>query len=90
VFEKMLTYANHLGPYSDEIRPTGEQHGNSHRRSPHLALIDAALTLDKALDDRWLGPGDRDGGGTVSSGAEIGRDRQQVLDRLDGDGSPHS
>jgi hypothetical protein len=54
VFEKMLTYANHLGPYSDEIRPTGEQHGNSHRRSPHLALIDAALTLDKALDERWL------------------------------------
>jgi GH15 family glucan-1,4-alpha-glucosidase len=27
-FEKMLTYANHLGLYSEEIAVTGEQIGN--------------------------------------------------------------
>jgi GH15 family glucan-1,4-alpha-glucosidase len=27
-FEKMLTYANHLGLYSEEIGPTGKQLGN--------------------------------------------------------------
>ena len=33
-FEKMLTYANHLGLYAEEIGRTGEQFGNSRRRSP--------------------------------------------------------
>ena len=33
-FEKMLTYANHLGLYSEEIAVTGEQIGNFPRRSP--------------------------------------------------------
>lgn len=33
-FEKMLTYANHLGLYAEEIGPTGEQLGNFPRRSP--------------------------------------------------------
>jgi GH15 family glucan-1,4-alpha-glucosidase len=28
VFEKMFTYANHLGPYAEEIGLTGEQLGN--------------------------------------------------------------
>ena len=28
VFEKMLTYANHLGLYAEEIAPTGEQLGS--------------------------------------------------------------
>jgi pentatricopeptide repeat protein len=32
-FEKMLTYANHVGPYSEEIGPTGEQLGNLPRLS---------------------------------------------------------
>ncbi len=27
-FEKMLTYANHVGLYSEEIGPAGEQLGN--------------------------------------------------------------
>jgi pentatricopeptide repeat protein len=49
-FEKMLTYANHLGLFSEEIALTGEQIGNFPQAFTHLALIDAALTLDRALD----------------------------------------
>ncbi|MFD8389538.1 glycoside hydrolase family 15 protein [Streptomyces sp. NPDC059680] len=52
VFEKMMGYANHLGLYSEEIDPTGRQLGNFPQAFTHLALIDAALTLDKALDER--------------------------------------
>ena len=51
-FEKMLTYANHLGLYSEEIGLTGEQIGNFPQAFTHLALIDAAVTLDAALDGR--------------------------------------
>jgi GH15 family glucan-1,4-alpha-glucosidase len=49
-FEKMLTYANHVGLFSEEIALTGEQIGNFPQAFTHLALIDAALTLDEALD----------------------------------------
>ncbi len=49
-FEKMLTYANHLGLYSEEIAPSGEQLGNFPQAFTHLALIDAAITLDRQLD----------------------------------------
>ncbi len=48
-FEKMLTYANHLGLYSEEIGPTGEQLGNFPQAFTHLALISAATNLDRAL-----------------------------------------
>jgi len=51
-FEKMLTYANHLGLYSEEIALTGEQIGNFPQAFTHLALIDAALTLNGQLDRR--------------------------------------
>jgi GH15 family glucan-1,4-alpha-glucosidase len=51
-FEKMLTYANHAGLYSEEIALTGEQIGNFPQAFTHLALIDAAVTLDAALDRR--------------------------------------
>lgn len=50
VFEKMLTYGNHLGLYSEEIGLTGEQIGNFPQAFTHLALIDAAITLDRQLD----------------------------------------
>ncbi|MHB9858939.1 glycoside hydrolase family 15 protein [Streptomyces sp. YIM S03343] len=50
VFEKMMGYANHLGLYSEEIGLTGRQLGNFPQAFTHLALIDAAITLDKALD----------------------------------------
>jgi len=49
-FEKMLTYANHVGLFSEEIALTGEQVGNFPQAFTHLALIDAAITLDEALD----------------------------------------
>ncbi|MFD7875619.1 glycoside hydrolase family 15 protein [Streptomyces sp. NPDC059766] len=51
-FEKMMGYANHLGLYSEEIDPTGRQLGNFPQAFTHLALIDSALTLDAALDER--------------------------------------
>ena len=49
-FEKMLTYANHLGLYSEEIGLTGEQIGNFPQAFTHLSLIDAAISLDRQLD----------------------------------------
>jgi GH15 family glucan-1,4-alpha-glucosidase len=48
-FEKMLTYANHLGLYAEQISRTGEQQGNFPQAFTHLALISAAFNLDRAL-----------------------------------------
>jgi GH15 family glucan-1,4-alpha-glucosidase len=49
-FEKMLTYANHLGLFAEEIGLTGEQLGNFPQAFTHLALINAAITLNDRLD----------------------------------------
>ena len=48
-FEKMLTYANHLGLYSEEIGPTGEALGNFPQAFTHLSLISAAFNLYRQL-----------------------------------------
>ena len=49
-FEKMLTYANHVGLYAEEIGFSGEQLGNFPQAFTHLALINAAMNLDYQLD----------------------------------------
>ncbi|MFE4335550.1 glycoside hydrolase family 15 protein [Streptomyces sp. NPDC056831] len=49
-FEKMQTYANHVGLFSEEVGPSGEQLGNFPQAFTHLSLIMAAVTLDEALD----------------------------------------
>jgi GH15 family glucan-1,4-alpha-glucosidase len=52
IFEKMLTYAKHLGLYSEEVGLTGELLGNFPQGFTHLALISAAYNLNLALDRR--------------------------------------
>jgi len=52
IFEKMLTYANHLGLYAEQIGASGEALGNFPQAFTHLALISAAVNLDRALDRR--------------------------------------
>jgi GH15 family glucan-1,4-alpha-glucosidase len=49
IFEKMLTYANHLGLYAEQIGPAGEALGNFPQAFTHLGLISAAFNLDRAL-----------------------------------------
>jgi GH15 family glucan-1,4-alpha-glucosidase len=48
-FEKMQTYANHLGLYAEEIGPSGELLGNFPQAFTHLSLISAAFNLDRQL-----------------------------------------
>jgi GH15 family glucan-1,4-alpha-glucosidase len=48
-FEKMLTYANHLGLYAEQIGLTGEALGNFPQAFTHLALISAGHFLDRQL-----------------------------------------
>jgi GH15 family glucan-1,4-alpha-glucosidase len=52
VFEKMLTFANHVGLFAEEIGPAGEALGNFPQAFTHLALISAAANLDRALSGR--------------------------------------
>ncbi|TMK69931.1 MAG: glycoside hydrolase family 15 protein [Actinobacteria bacterium] len=49
IFEKMLTYANHLGLYAEQIGLTGEQLGNFPQAFTHLALISSAVYLNQQL-----------------------------------------
>ena len=60
MFEQMLGYANHLGLYSEEIGKRGEHLGNFPQAFTHLALISAAINLDKALTHRVPGQSNMD------------------------------
>jgi GH15 family glucan-1,4-alpha-glucosidase len=51
LFEKLVTHANHLGLYSEELAPQGRQLGNFPQALTHLALISAATYLDRALSN---------------------------------------
>jgi len=52
IFEKMLTYANHLGLYAEEIGPNGEALGNFPQAFTHMSIISAAFNLDRRLNQR--------------------------------------
>lgn len=49
IFERMLGFANHLGLYAEQTGSKGEALGNFPQAFTHLALISAALNLDKTL-----------------------------------------
>jgi len=49
LFERMISYANHLGLYSEQLGASGEHLGNFPQALTHLALISAASYLDRAL-----------------------------------------
>lgn len=50
MFESMLGYSNHLGLFAEETSMNGEALGNFPQAFTHLALINAAFNLDRALD----------------------------------------
>ncbi|TXS40999.1 glycoside hydrolase family 15 protein [Streptomyces sp. uw30] len=56
-FDKMLTYANHVGLFAEEIGPSGEQLGNFPQAFTHLALVTAAMALDEELGRQGVEPG---------------------------------
>lgn len=49
IFEKMLSFANHLGLYAEQTGQGGEALGNFPQAFTHLSLISAAFNLDRAL-----------------------------------------
>jgi GH15 family glucan-1,4-alpha-glucosidase len=48
-FDKLLCHSNHLGLFSEQIARDGHQLGNFPQALTHLALISAALCLDRRL-----------------------------------------
>ncbi|MER0237373.1 glycoside hydrolase family 15 protein [Fulvimarina sp. MAC8] len=50
LFEKLHTYANHLGLYSEELSSAGDHLGNFPQALTHLSLISAAIWLDRSLN----------------------------------------
>ncbi|HEY3570368.1 MAG TPA: glycoside hydrolase family 15 protein [Thermoanaerobaculia bacterium] len=56
-FERMLGYANHLGLYAEQTGLRGEALGNFPQAFTHLAVISAAVNLDRALGSEKTDPG---------------------------------
>jgi GH15 family glucan-1,4-alpha-glucosidase len=46
-FDNILSYANHLGMFSEEVAISGEQMGNSPQAFSHLACVSAAINLGR-------------------------------------------
>jgi GH15 family glucan-1,4-alpha-glucosidase len=57
LFERMLGYASPLGLFAEETGPTGDMLGNFPQAFTHLALINSAFILDRALDHGTTGNG---------------------------------
>lgn len=51
-FEKLHSYANHLGLYSEQLGPQGEHLGNFPQAFTHLSLISAAFDLNRRLKEK--------------------------------------
>jgi GH15 family glucan-1,4-alpha-glucosidase len=52
LFERVLGYSNHLGLYSEQTGPQGEALGNFPQAFTHLAMISAAVNLDRILGEQ--------------------------------------
>jgi GH15 family glucan-1,4-alpha-glucosidase len=52
LFEKMLSYGNQLGLFSEQLGPDGSFLGNVPQAFTHLALISAAFDLNRRLDEQ--------------------------------------
>jgi hypothetical protein len=50
LFEKMLSYADHLGFYAEELSLAGERLGNFPQAITHMGFISAAYNLNMALE----------------------------------------
>jgi len=56
LFEQSLSYANHVGLYAEQTGSQGQALGNFPQAFTHLALISAAVNLDRALDGGFREP----------------------------------
>ncbi|MGD0363069.1 MAG: glycoside hydrolase family 15 protein [Bryobacteraceae bacterium] len=55
LFEKLVSFSNHLGLFSEQVGAKGELLGNFPQALTHLGLISAAYSLDRALDQGKYG-----------------------------------
>jgi len=49
LFERLISHANHLTLYSEEINSSGELLGNFPQAFTHISMISAAFNLDRTL-----------------------------------------
>ena len=54
LLEKLFSYSSQTGLYAEEMSSTGAALGNYPQAFTHLALIEACITLDNALNKRRI------------------------------------